>query len=321
VGSTDGSTETSTPRERGRVLATRREDRLLLLGIACVVAVALLYVLAVRTGWGQTIDNAALSGRTTRATVLRATDRLLNTISIASIVVVGGTIVVTAIARRRPHLALTAAVIVAGANVTAQLLKHSTLTRPVLTEPNPLGPSFPSGHTTVAFSLVVGLVLVVPARARATVAVVAFGYAALVGIGVVTAGWHRPSDVIGAELVVIGWSAFAVAGLLAWRGAARAGPGRVEIPVVPPLFAGVGLALVAVGFVGFAGAIVAIRQEQLDAVRLDATYAASMAAIVGAGLLQFAALLGALRGVRLDPTDREAEEEEERGEEPAAAPA
>jgi membrane-associated phospholipid phosphatase len=312
VRSSDDALDGST-RERGRVLATRREDRLLLLGIVCVVAFALLYVLAVRTGWGQTIDNAALSGRTTRGSVLRATDRLLNTISIASIVVIGGTIVVIAIVRRRPHLALTTAVMVGGANVTTQLLKHSILTRPVLTTSDPFGASFPSGHTTVAFSLVVALVLVVPARTRASTAVAAFGYSALVGMGVVTAGWHRPSDVIGAELVVIGWSAFAVAGLLAWRGAVTTTPVRIEVPVVPPVFAGIGLALVAIGFVGFAGTVVAVRQDQLDAVRLDATYGASMAAIVGAGLLLFAALLGALRGVRLDPTDREAEEEE-RGE-------
>jgi membrane-associated phospholipid phosphatase len=286
-----------------RRLAIRREDGLLVLGIACVVALALLYVLAIRTGWGQRLDNAALTGRTTRASVLRATDHLLNTISIASLVLVGGTIVLIAILRNKPHLALTAAVIVGGANLTTQLLKSSILSRPTLTDPDPLGPSFPSGHSTVAFSLVIALVLVVPARARGTTAVLAFAYAALVGMGVVTAGWHRPSDVIGAQLVVIGWSAFTVAGLLAWRGAARIRSARIDVPVVPPLLAGVGLALVAAGFIGFAGTIVAIRQDQLDAVRLDDTYAASMAAIVGAGLLLVASLLAALRGVRLDPTD------------------
>jgi membrane-associated phospholipid phosphatase len=309
----------STVSERGRRFAAIREDRLLILGIFCVLALALLYVLAVRTTWGQELDNAALSGRTTRASVLRATDHLLNTISVASLVVLGGTIILVAVVRRRIYLALTAAVIVGGSCVTTELLKREILPRPILTSGDPFGPSFPSGHTTVAFSLVVALVLVVPARARAATAVVAFGYAALVGMGVVTAGWHRPSDVIGGELVVTAWSAFAVAGLLAWRGAGDARPRRTDVPVVPPAFAGIGLVLIAIGFVGFAGTVVAIRQDQLDAVRLNATYAAAMFAIVGAGLVLLAALLGALRGVRLDPTPEEADEEA--AEETAAAPA
>jgi membrane-associated phospholipid phosphatase len=288
-----------------------RERRLLALALACVALFGVLYALAVRTRFGQKIDNAALAGRTTRASVLRATDHLLNTISIGSLVLVGGVILLVALLRGRPYLAFAAAIVIGGANLTTQLLKHDILGRPSL-DPNapgigPLaGPSFPSGHTTVAMSLALALVLVVPARARPAAAVGGFAYAALIGIGVVTAGWHRPSDVVGAYLVVTGWAAVAAAALLAWKGLARVrGAASRRVGLASPLFAGAGVALLGIGFVGSAGALVAVRENQLDAVRLDAVYAAAMTAIVGIGLVLVAILLATLRGVRLDPTPRD----------------
>jgi len=285
-------------------LAEGRARRLVLLAGVCALVFGLLYVLAVRTGWGQTIDNAALAGRTARVDVLRATDRLLNTISISSLVLVGGVVVLIALVRGRPHLALMALVLVAGANVSSQILKHWVLSRPTLVDPDPLGPSFPSGHSTVALSLGLAVVLVVPQSARVLAALGAFAYAALVGIGVVTAGWHRPSDVVGAYLVAITWAALATAFLLAWQGTTRVrGPSRALEPIVPPIIAGLGLALLAVGFLGLAATLVAIREDQLDAVRLDDTYAAALVAIVGAGLVLVGALLAALRGLNLDPLD------------------
>lgn len=287
-------------------LARRRERRLLVLAVCCAAALAVLYLAAVRTGWGQRIDNTALDGRTTRPAVLHSTDRLLNTISVSSLIVGGGAIVLIALLRRRPHLAVTAAVVVVGANVTAEVLKHWVLGRPMLTTPNPLGPSFPSGHTTVATSLALALVLVVPEAIRGVTAVAGFAYAALVGTGTVTAGWHRPSDVVGGFLVATAWAAAATSGLVAWRGATRArGTAAVRMPLVPPLLAGAGLALLALAFVGFVGTLVAIRQNTLDAVRLDAAYAAAMTAIVGSGLVLLAVFLAQLRGVGFDPTEWE----------------
>jgi hypothetical protein len=155
-------------------------------------------------------------------------------------------------------------------------------------------------------SLALALVLVVPARARPAAAVGGFAYAALVGIGVVTAGWHRPSDVVGAYLVVTGWAAVAAAALLAWRGLARVrGAARQRVGLASPLFAAAGVGLLGLGFVGSAGALVAARENQLHAVRLDEVYAAAMTAIVGVGLVLVAVLLATLRGVRLDPTPRD----------------
>lgn len=279
--------------------------RLLILAAIAAALLLLIYVVAVRTGWGQRLDAAALEGRTSRPSVLRATDRLLNTISVSSLLLMGTAVVAIAVARRRLHLAVAAAVVVTGANVTSQLLKHVVLGRlDLIGAADPLkgDPTFPSGHTTVALSLAVAFALVVPARQRGAFALVGLGYACLVGTGTVTAGWHRPSDVIGAQLVVVIWAAAGTAALIRWRGASpdRESQGSREW-LVNPALAWTGAALLAVGFVGFAVVFVAIRQDRLHAVRLSGAYVAATAAILGSGLVLMASLLAVLGGVTLDP--------------------
>jgi membrane-associated phospholipid phosphatase len=270
--------------------------------VVCVVALAVLYVVAVRTGWGQRLDNAALAGRTSRPAVQRATARLLDTITLSSLVLGAIAISLIAVARQRIHLAVTAGALLLVGNVTAQVLKDRVLARPSLVSPDPLGPSFPSGHATVAMSLAVALFLVVPARMRAATAIGGLLYACAVGTGTVTAGWHRPSDVMGGYLVAIGTGAAAAAALVVWRGTERGRSADTrQTPLLSPLLAGMGIALVGVAFIGFATTFVAIRQDDLDAVHLGGSYAAALTAIVGVALVLVAAFLTALRGVDLDP--------------------
>jgi membrane-associated phospholipid phosphatase len=275
---------------------------LLVLAVVAAVLLTVLYVVAVRTAWGQDLDDAALDGRATRPIVLHATGRLLDTISVTSLVLLGGAAVAIAAARRRLHLALVAATVVTGAIATSELLKLVVLGRPELGTTDPLPtPSFPSGHATVAMSLGVAFVLVVPARVRAVTAVCAVGYACLIGTGTVTAGWHRPSDVMAGFLVVAIWAAIATAGLIRWRGAtAERESEHFGEPVVSPTLAWSGAVLLALGFAGFVIVYLAIRQDRLDAVRLDGAYAASLVAIVGVAFVLVAAFLAALRGVGLD---------------------
>src|SRR5262249_16624387 len=79
--------------------------------------------------------------------------------------------------------------------------------------------SFPSGHTTTAFAVGVAAALVAPPRWRRPVAAGAFLYGTAIGIATIAAGWHRPSDVAGALLVVTGWAAgVGLAGALGGRG-------------------------------------------------------------------------------------------------------
>jgi hypothetical protein len=130
--------------------------------------------------------------------------------------------VALALVRRRFDLAVGAAVLIAGANVTTQILKYNLFTRPDFS----LGPnSLPSGHTTVALSIALAAVVVAPSSWRWVVAMGVSATATLVGVATVLGRWHRPSDVVAATFVCLVWAA---AGLLAAAlvGHGPAGSGR-----------------------------------------------------------------------------------------------
>lgn len=113
--------------------------------------------------------------------------------------------------RRRAVLGVGAAAIVAGANVSTQFLKYQVIERPDFgwSAHNTL----PSGHVTVITSLLVAMLLVVPARSRLyLVPLVAF-CSACAGVGTIVLNWHRPSDVLAAYAVVLGWTGLIVASL------------------------------------------------------------------------------------------------------------
>lgn len=269
---------------------------------ACVVALVVLYGLAVHTSFGQHLDNDALLGRSQNPRVQQATDHLLHTIDVLSLSLIGGAIVLAALARARIRLALGAATLILGATVTTETLKH-VLPRPELLNPDPLPvPSFPSGHTTVAFALALALLLVVPGRWRGPIAVAGALYAAAVGAATVTAAWHRPSDVIGAFLVTVGWAAALGAVFVAERGpgsiVGRRNARRGDRLVVPLL--GVSAVLLAVVGFAIASAVAAVRDRHLEAVSFGASYAGSVAAIFATGPALVALLLWCLRDVSLD---------------------
>ncbi|HTT95943.1 MAG TPA: phosphatase PAP2 family protein [Solirubrobacterales bacterium] len=115
--------------------------------------------------------------------------------------------------RRREALAAIA--VVAGANVTTQVLKvvlEHARTKAFEHEISmPWSTSFPSGHTTAAASIAVALLLVVPTGYRLLAAGVGAALTGAVGLSVVILGWHYPSDVLGALLVVATWGLCAVA--------------------------------------------------------------------------------------------------------------
>ncbi len=185
---------------------------LVTLWLVNVVLFILVTVVAVRTVRGQTLDTVALYGNSLgRRTVDGPLDAALGAISIASIalvlIVIGG----VALARRRLPLAVMAAAIVVGANLTTWVLKRA-IDRPWLgvdQERFHAGNSLPSGHATAAAAFAIGLTLVVPPRVRGVVALLGATYSAVVGVATLSSGWHRPSDVVAAYFVVGGWAALA----------------------------------------------------------------------------------------------------------------
>jgi membrane-associated phospholipid phosphatase len=192
--------------------------RLLVAAALATAVAAVVYLVFVRTSLGQRFDNAALAGSHLQHASTRANDiSQLQRISADSFAVVLVAIAILGIARRRPRLGIAAAVAAGIAVVGTDILKDYLLTRPNLIGGALASNTFPSGHTATAIACALALVMVTAPRWRGLSAVIAGSYAWITAAQVQTAGWHRPSDAIGAAL--LGFAAVAtVAALLSrWR--------------------------------------------------------------------------------------------------------
>ncbi len=187
--------------------------------------VALTYHLFVRTSLGQAVDTAALRGADVdHPRAVEIMSRTLNGTTLASLVLACLAIAAIGMVRRRIDLAIGAALLVLGANITTRLLKMR-LDRPEL-DGFPAPNSFPSGHTTAAASVAFAMVLVLPHAIRGMVALIGAAYVMVIAVATVWAEWHRPSDTIAALLVALAWGALVVTVLRLRR--LRSGP--VERP-------------------------------------------------------------------------------------------
>ncbi|MET8121068.1 phosphatase PAP2 family protein [Micromonospora sp. NPDC005189] len=224
---------------------------LVVLALVQAAAFVAVWRVAVHTEIGQWVDTVALTGnRIGQDTIDGPVDRILNAMSVVSLLAATATIGFIALIRGRIALAITATLLIAGANVSTQLLKHG-LSRPdygLDPERAGVGNSLPSGHATVAASVAVALMLVLPPKVRAVGAFIGAGYAAAAGVATLSAGWHRPSDAVAAYLVVGVWAALAgLVLLITQREQAEIAPGDAHR--IAALVLGVGgvLALVACG--------------------------------------------------------------------------
>jgi membrane-associated phospholipid phosphatase len=266
------------------------------------------YLVFVRTHAGQRIDEAALNGRLASSHARRAAGELLTTISVGSLALVLALLAGQALLRRRVALAIVSVAVVLGAMVLTEVLKNLVLARPdLLSAPSTIADnSFPSGHTTTAFAVGIAATLAAPARWRRLVGASAFLYGTAIGVATIAAGWHRPSDVAGALLVVTGWaSAVVLAVTLVYRdafGIARAdGDGDREEPASwargRDLQRYVLVALVAL-VCGWAIVVAIAAGRRIGAIELTALNAAFVAACAGVAALAailLAALLTVLR--------------------------
>jgi hypothetical protein len=185
--------------------------------------------------------------------------------------------------------------LIIGANVTTQVLQR-VIDRPEIgvdPERAAAGNSLPSGHTTVAASVAVALVLVLPARVRGVGAVLGALLTALAGTATLSAGWHRPSDAVAALLIVGAWACAAGLFILV----ARRPPEEDADP--PPNRLAVAALLVA-AVVLLAGAGVALRLTdqvlsmpvaELGRRRLLAAYGGGALGIAGVTSLVMASVL------------------------------
>jgi membrane-associated phospholipid phosphatase len=241
--------------------------------VTALIGFAVTCWLALFTARGQQYDETArqVLASTSSDTNTQLVE-LLQRISVVSAGIALAALLVVALVRGRLRVALAAAVLVAGANVSTELLKHYVLDRPDLgvgTTSN----SLPSGHTTVVFSLVLAAVLVAPRALRWLVALAGAGVGALAGLATVIAGWHRPADVIAAMLVTVIWAAVVSAVV-----AGRPRDGRLGHSGIFPALLGAAVAAIGLIVDGFGWS------SSADASKVIPFTAAVVAAVAGIGV-------------------------------------
>lgn len=172
------------------------------------LALVALYVVAVCTRVGQWVDTRAmahafdLSPTLTRVSQAALAHYHEGTYAVLAVVVLG-----VGWWRRGTLRAVVAAAVLVGSVLGTEALKHhlprpalTWLAGPIDTAATLSANSFPSGHTAGIAGVVAAITVLTPARHRRVVVVVGAAAMALVGLALVVAQWHRPSDVLGSAL-------------------------------------------------------------------------------------------------------------------------
>lgn len=186
----------------------------------CVLGLALLVQLAFRTEAFGRLDAAAVNHLSAHDSSLVAPavsffSLLADPLPQLAMLVL---VCFVALRRGRPRLAVASVVLVAGGNLTTQVLKmvvsHDRY-QPILGY-RQIGPTaFPSGHATASLAMACAFVLVVPPRWRTAVILLGVLATLAVGCSRVVRHYHCPSDVLGGWLVAAGWCFAVVAALRA----------------------------------------------------------------------------------------------------------
>ncbi|MDQ3628417.1 MAG: phosphatase PAP2 family protein [Actinomycetota bacterium] len=198
---------------------TRRMSLLALASLIILTSSAALVLLAryaIGTASGQRLDADAMDSVDGSSATMVALLDGLGWISIGTAAAALALCVTLAVLRRRYAHALGAVVLVAGSNVTAQVLKYQVFDRPDLGVGYVVPNSLPSGHTTMVASLVLAALLVAPRAFRAPLAALGTAATVIAGAATVVADWHRPSDVLAALLVPLAWGTLVVL-VLGWN--------------------------------------------------------------------------------------------------------
>ncbi|MEI6033010.1 MAG: phosphatase PAP2 family protein [Verrucomicrobiae bacterium] len=190
--------------DASRMWLRRQAAVSLLLGAALLGALLVAgYLGFVCTSAGQRWDNAGYAGRSVIVGELKAYDAdLLGEVSRRTVMISLCGLVVLSLLLRCPIVGVAVAGASAAAIFGAEYLKHilpRALLAPAIV-PVPAyfsSDTYPSGHTTVAASLALALVVIVGPRLRPWLAVLAGVIGSSYATGVLFLGWHRPSDALG----------------------------------------------------------------------------------------------------------------------------
>jgi membrane-associated phospholipid phosphatase len=201
----------------------------LLLSGLCLTGLALIWVVAELMPAVQLRDAVALRDFTLLSGphVNALADFLLGLLEPLPFTVWASALVLLALMRRRPRVALAVALVMGLAPLASEALKPLLAHPHVLVGNIHIAPaSWPSGHATVAAALVLCALLVLPPRLRPTAGALGAVFVAAVGCALLIRAWHMPSDVAGGYLMGALWMSLAVAGLRAAERRWPSGPSR-----------------------------------------------------------------------------------------------
>jgi membrane-associated phospholipid phosphatase len=275
----------------------RRSKTLLGLTLGCMVLFALVVVGAYAWGPTASLDEAGFNGfvDARSGSFGHLAWRLIDFGNPPQVALITLALAAVCLVRGRPRVALAVVGLIAATSVSGELLKL------LLAHPRypsslhyPLGPeALPSGHATAAMSLAMAGVLAAPRRARLAAAVIGSALALGVGAGVITVGWHFPSDVIAGYLLATGWALTFVALLYEadrrfpardrWAGSALA---RTSDRIATGGLALAALALAIVGVLVAAGAALADPGHAAEFARCNTSLV-----VVGSGIASAAVAL------------------------------
>ena len=249
---------------------------------ACAVSAVLVWLTAYHLAPFEAIDQRTFDGflgLSRPATTVWA-EHLSHLADPGPFALFAASLVLGALARRAPRIAIAVAVILVGSNLTTQLLK------PALALPQPVPgidtATWPSGHATAAMALALCLQLVVPARRRPLTA--AFGGLFVVGVAysVLILGHHEPSDILGGFLVAGAWTGLVVAALRTVE-SERDPPPRTTATLIP-------VAVATAAVTGMVGVFALIhRNGALDYAAAHTTFVAG-AVVIAVGALGMSAV-------------------------------
>jgi hypothetical protein len=186
---------------------TRNQFFRLVAAVGCAILAAVIAQRSLHTIKGQNFDGLTRFAVSRGKPYLFGADTAaLDTISMGALIALTGVVFLIAAARKRRELGIRVLVLVAGANLTTQILKHWIIHRPALgVDYQGLANSLPSGHTTVAMTAAIGIVMVVVPKWRSVAVFIGWLTGSFVGIAVMLNQWHRLSDVLTAILIAAAW--------------------------------------------------------------------------------------------------------------------
>jgi hypothetical protein len=197
-----------TPKKKPNIEALR--SRLLIGALVCAVLLIVGYFVLVATPWGHQFDDQAFFGRKALSRKVIVWDyHMLAHVSKAGLLSAAILLLGIGVARRCTLVGAIAATGLGTAVLGAEFLKKMFPWHALVDDDGLLSKSFrmgtyPSGHATIGTSLALGLLMVSSSRWRPWLAVAAGCFSATFSTGVLFAGWHRPSDALGA----LAWSGF-----------------------------------------------------------------------------------------------------------------